>query len=68
MRLEPQKNILKDNLVFRPPCGLSNYVRFENGICPYSGCKSCEECLATSMDIEALEILKHARYEDIGFC
>lgn len=68
MRAEPKKNILKDNLVFHPPCGLVNYVRFERGICPYSRCKSCGECLATDMDIEALEILKFNGFENIGIC
>ena len=68
MRTEPKKRILKDNLVFYPPCGLVNYVRFERGICPYSGCNSCGVFLATDLDFEALEILKRAKFEYIGLC
>lgn len=68
MRPALRKNILKDSLVFYPPCKLVSYVRFERGVCPYSGYKDCGECLPTDMDFKALELLKFAKPEDIGFC
>ena len=54
--------------MFYPPCKLVEYVRFERGFCPYSGCKSCGECLATEMDRAALEMLKFNGFEEIGIC
>jgi len=62
------KNKLIDNTMFYPPCNLVPYVKFENGLCPYSRCKSCGECLATELDVEFLEILKFAKSENIGHC
>ena len=68
MKQIQRKKLYKDNIIYYPPCKLVRYVQFTNGKCPYSGCKSCGECLATEMDVQALEMLKFTRIEDIGLC
>ena len=68
MEQKIRKKLYKDNVKYYPPCGLVRYVSFVNGVCPYSGCKSCSECLATEMDVQALEMLKFTRVEDLGLC
>ena len=62
------KKLYNDKVQYYPPCGLVRFVSFVDGKCPYSGCKSCGECLATEQDVQAMEMLKFTRLEDIGLC
>ena len=57
---------LPEEIVKLPMCGLAKLVRFKNGRCPYSGHKSCEECLENDKNFELLDILLELGTENFG--
>lgn len=45
---------------FEPPCGITNVVRFVNGVCPFSGHKDCHDCITNEFDAECMWVLINA--------
>jgi len=43
--------------VHNPVCGVSDYVMFYKGVCPYSGCHTCKECAPTRLEEKLLLLL-----------
>lgn len=47
-----------DRIIVDPPCGITEAVEFENGRCPISEKKSCDDCICTEQDYFWITVLK----------
>lgn len=46
-----------DKGVLFPPCAISIFVRFEDGVCTLSGETSCRHCVRTTKDLLYIRML-----------
>jgi len=52
--------------VLDPPCGLDFIVQFKDGKCPYSGYKTCKECVPNKHHLRYLRMLIEADSSTLG--
>jgi hypothetical protein len=63
LRERPQHYIypkLQEGLAFKPPCEIVDLVKFEQGVCPFSGHKDCRDCISNEFDAECIWYLCNA--------
>lgn len=56
----------KSTVVYYPPCELVPWVNFTGGVCPFSNCTDCKDCISNDHDMLCVEWLRDSDTSSFG--